>query len=395
MLRSNSNTEQGEDRELALNLVKGSLPKRKLPATEGEPAPSQEEIDELFEDRITPETDLPPMMPLFEMFDVPCFYRGELVADCGKAKSGKTYFLSILMAAALKPDCPPPAERQVLSLERTCEAPLKVLWVDTEQSQQSTQEIQKERILPLAGIQALDDATFYSFNLRGHGYEKRKRLVDVAIRTIKPDIAIIDGIKDLMTDINDAAQATVIMEKLMKLAKDTNCCIVCVLHLNKSEQDRNMRGSIGTELTNKAFEVFQCEIIEESGTFKVTQTYSRKQKMKHKLYYRISEEGLPTTCSGFQEQPRDDLGRWTKKDSEALSTDRDTLIRLFTDAMEGRRQRPFNELMAVAFKKCGFTDRKVYYATVEEAVRQGIIQKLTHPEKNETWVELSDQVLPF
>ena len=48
MLRSNSNTEHGEDRELALNLVKGSLPKRKLPATEGEPAPSQEEIYELF-----------------------------------------------------------------------------------------------------------------------------------------------------------------------------------------------------------------------------------------------------------------------------------------------------------------------------------------------------------
>ena len=85
MLRSNSNTEQGEDRELALNLVKGSLPMRKRSATEGESEPSQEEIAELFEDRITPETDLPPMMPLFEMFDVPCFYRGELVADCGKA----------------------------------------------------------------------------------------------------------------------------------------------------------------------------------------------------------------------------------------------------------------------------------------------------------------------
>jgi hypothetical protein len=63
--------------------------------------------------------------------------------------------------------------------------------------------------------------------------------------------------------------------------------------------------------------------------------------------------------------------------------------------MEGRRQRPFNELMAVAFKKCGFTDRKTYYATIEEAVRQGVIQKLTHPEKNETWVELVDKTLPF
>ena len=44
MLRSNSNTEHGDDREHALNLVKGSLPMRKRPATEGEPAPSQEEI---------------------------------------------------------------------------------------------------------------------------------------------------------------------------------------------------------------------------------------------------------------------------------------------------------------------------------------------------------------
>ena len=41
-------------------------------------------------------------------------------------------------------------------------------------------------------------------------------------------------------------QATLIMEKLMALAKEKNCCIVCVLHQNKSEQDRNMRGSIGS-----------------------------------------------------------------------------------------------------------------------------------------------------
>jgi hypothetical protein len=44
-------------------------------------------------------------------------------------------------------------------------------------------------------------------------------MVDVAIRSIKPDLCIIDGIKDLMTDINDAVQATLIMEKLMALAK--------------------------------------------------------------------------------------------------------------------------------------------------------------------------------
>ena len=197
--------------EQPFELVKNSQARSRqavMPA--GQFVPTQEDIDALFKERITPETDLPPMQPLFEMFDVPCFYRGELVADCGKAKSGKTTFLSILMAATIK--------RQTLALERLTDEPLKVLWIDTEQSQQSTQEILKERIMPLAGVDKLDDTQFYAFNLRGAGFEKRGRMVDVAIRSINPDICIIDGVKDLMTDINDAVQATLIMEKLMELA---------------------------------------------------------------------------------------------------------------------------------------------------------------------------------
>jgi len=386
----------------AFNLVRGSLNHRRQTAVSAERVePSQMEIDELFCERITPETPLPPMQPLFRMFDVPCFYRGELVADCGKAKSGKTFFLSILMATCLT--------QKTLALERIVQTddavtpgsalpappPLKVLWIDTEQSQQSTQEILKERIIPLAKVDSIND-TFYAFNLRGLGFERRGKMVDVAIRAIRPDICIIDGIKDLMTDINDAVQATLIMEKLMALAKELNCCIVCVLHLNKSEQDRNMRGSIGTELTNKAFEVFQCETIDDSNVFKVTHTYSRKQKMKHRLYYHVNEDGLPEQLLDYQEQPRDNYGRWMSKQADSGETDgKVDLLRLFTSAMEGRHQRPYSELMAVALKKCGVVDSKAYYAYVEMAERQGYIRKEVHPETGTTWVELLDNSLPF
>ena len=374
--------------EQSFNLVKGSQTRRRQTSTLAEQKePTQQEIDELSGQRITPETELPPMQPLFRMFDVPCFYRGELVADCGKAKSGKTTFLSILMAACLT--------QKALALERyenIPDTPLRVLWLDTEQSQQSTQEIIKNRILKMASVSDLD-STFFAFNLRGLGFEKRGKMVDVAIRAIKPDIAIIDGVKDLMTDINDAVQATLIMEKLMALAKEQKCCIVCVLHQNKSEQDHNMRGSIGTELTNKAFEVFQCECIEESCTFKVTHTYSRKQKMKHKLYYRINDEGLPVECSDYREQPRDAQGRWVStKTQQEPNVD---LLHLFTTAMEGRTQRPYNELMAVALKKCGVMDAKAYYAYFSQAVEQGILSKQVHPVTGATWVELLDNSLPF
>ena len=392
--------------EEGFELVKNSLSRnRRTVNLVGQVTPTQLEVDELYDERITPETDLPPMQPLFRMFDVPCFYRGELVADCGKAKSGKTYFLSILMAACLK--------EKALALERISHTdgtdntdikPLRVLWIDTEQSPQSTQEILKERVIPLAEKCHTDDInnTFYAFNLRGLGFEKRGKMVNVAIRTIKPDICIIDGIKDLMTDINDAVQATRIMEQLMALAKEFNCSIVCVLHLNKSEQDRNMRGSIGTELTNKAFEVFQCEMISEkdkTDTFKVTQTYSRKQKMKQKFYYRINDEGLPEWCPDYQEQPRDDQGRWmspkdTPGSSEEVKSDMD-LHKLFTTAMEGRNQRPFGEVMAIALKKCGVIDAKAYYHYLDLAVQQKIVHREVHPETGATWIVLDDNVLPF
>ena len=385
--------------------------------------------------RITSETKLPPMQPLFKMFDTPCFYRGELVAACGKAKSGKTLFLSIIMAAGLT--------EKVLALEReghtdltdhTDFKPLRVLWVDTEQSQQSTQDIIVNRIIPLienghthstddtdsthscqaqpvpkalseiSEISVCDkksvgsersvcdlDASLFAFNLRGLGFEKRREVVEAAVRTVKPDIVIIDGIKDLITDINDAVQATQIMEHLMALAQRYNCCMVNVLHQNKSEADRNMRGSIGTELTNKAFEVYECEYLERHKLFRVTQTLSRRQRMSRRLCYVLSKEGLPETCDEPQEQPRDELGRWVSVKSKSES-----LVKLFNEAMEGRTQRKFNELMAVALKKCGVTDAQAYYALVKEAEEQGIIRKAIHPDTKESWVVLNDDsVLPF
>ena len=140
------------------NLVKTSiLRKNQAKSTSEQAEPTQREIDELLSERITTETELPPMQPLFRMFDVPCFYHGELVADCGKAKSGKTYFLSILMAASLT--------QKALALERIANTnltndtnnqtladgadikPLKVLWIDTEQSQRNSRTFSIKRFM--------------------------------------------------------------------------------------------------------------------------------------------------------------------------------------------------------------------------------------------------------
>lgn len=373
----------------------------------------------LSRSRITPATQLPPMEHLFTLYGSPCFFRGELVANCGKAKSGKTLFLSIIMACSMK--------RQVLGLARAMPdshaddtddstlQPLRVLWLDTEQSAQSTQDIMVNRIRPLAE-QFPDDDAFFAYNLRGYGYEARRTLMEYAINKLTPDLVIIDGIKDLVTDINDAVQATLIMEQLMALAQRNNCCIVNVLHMNKSETDKNMRGSIGTELTNKAFEVFQCEYLEENDVFKVKHALSRKHRIRRKMYYTLDKEGLPVECDTPNEQPRDAQGRWAKKQDNTDSglklgqwdklnpkyyvhKDDDTyewnLSSLFSDAFEGRSSRQFNQVMGAALRLSHIESPKLYYALFNEAERRGIIRSVKHPETGDTHVEFCENQLSF
>lgn len=99
---------------------------------------------------------------------------------------------------------------------------------------------------------------------------------------------------------------------------------------------------------------------------------------------------MPAEKVGYCEQPRNDEGRWTKT-TEPLPKLKD----LFVMAMEGRTQRPYNEVMAVALKKCGVKDAQAYYALFREAEEQGIIRKMEHPETQANWVEFIENELPF
>ena len=83
----------------------------------------------------------------------------------------------------------------------------------------------------------------------------------------------------------------------MKLAQETGCCLVCVLHQNKGTEDRNLRGWIGTELMNKAFEVYSCEKVKPENIFMVEQTHTRKYDLGELMFFRMDDETeLPVVC---------------------------------------------------------------------------------------------------
>ena len=243
--------------------------------------------------RITPHSMIPKRRFLFEMFDKPCFARAELVGITGRAKSGKTFFTSILMALGV---C-----GEVLGIKRIDPKPLRVLWYDTEQSEESTQEILCDRIMELwqrnmPEVESIDNfpsEMFDIFNVRAEAWQDRMPLLEEAIREYKPDLVIIDGIRDLVNDINDGILSQQVIERLMNLASETDCCIVSILHQNKASEDKNLRGWIGTELTYKSFEVYECAK-DNDRIFSVKQTMTRKYDIDNALQFVVDAEGLPT-----------------------------------------------------------------------------------------------------
>lgn len=240
--------------------------------------------------RITPSTEVQPHQFLFTWNDQPCFARGELVALTGKAKSGKTYVCSLLMALAVKP--------QIMGIQRIQAAPLRVLWIDTEQSTDSTHEILCLRVGKLIE-QQVPDEQYFVYNLRQDNWQDRLSLVLACISMHTPDLVIFDGIRDVVGDINNYQEAQTVLGKLLSIASWSNACIVCVLHQNKSLEDKTLRGALGTELQNKSFETYECQKDPDTRIFTMRQVATRKYDITHKLEFTVDDNGLPA-CAEAQ-----------------------------------------------------------------------------------------------
>ena len=339
--------------------------------------------------RITPEKQLKPMEFLFHLFGKPCFPRRELVAITGKAKSGKTFVTSMLMACC--------QSRDVLAFQRIGDEPFRVLWYDTEQSDESTQDILKNRIMTLIKTTTdLTDSTDKNscnscnslfkksidvFNVRGVAWKERRDLLREAVTRCKPDLVIVDGIRDLVNDINDGVLAQEVMEELMHLATQHNCCIVCVLHQNKSGEDHNLRGWIGTELMNKAFEVYSCEKLLPQRIFSLEQTLTRKYDIERTMYFEVGDDGLPVSCSVPTDGgSKDKTDSYPQLNADYIRHDEQDqwqvdVRRLFSDAIGGRQQVTGAELRSEVCRLSNIRSWKFYNSLLEQAVNGEVIMK--------------------
>ena len=162
----------------------------------------------------------------------------------------------------------------------------------------------------------------------------------------------------------------------MHLADEKKCCIVCILHQNKGSEDHNLRGWIGTELMNKAFEVYACEKLMPQRIFKVEQTLTRKYDIEQTLYFEVDPEGLPRLTAVPVEGGEKKSERLPNLNREYIVNEDDgnwrfDTKRLFLDVFNGSDELSGSEMRNRIMQLTGITVPYFYNKVLKEAVESG------------------------
>lgn len=223
---------------------------------------------------------------------------GNFSASTGKAKAKKTFNVSALVAASL-------ANGKVLNYRASLpEGKRKILYVDTEQSRYHCHNV-LERILKLAGLPTgIDNENLDFICLREYTPSVRIEVIDYALAQDQGyGLVIIDGIRDLLLDINNAGESVEVINKMMEWSSKYDLHIHCVLHQNKG--DNNVRGHIGTEMNNKAETVLVITKNTANPDISEVKAMHIREKEFKPFAFTVNEEGLPEVV---ENAPEEDAG---------------------------------------------------------------------------------------
>lgn len=284
------------------NIIEGNTPP---PLT----SPEEQRDQELQHYWLDPRENYPEPYFMLEYNGTPFSTIGGIQAISGQKKNGKTFVLTMFMAAVLGRN----SERVREYLpgltvpQRTVDYlghEPSVLFVDTEMEKLSSAKVLR-RVHWLCGWDMkIPNDRFHILWLRSvradlteKAHQKRYRLIKNAIESINPDFVIIDGIRDIIGDINNGEESSELIAELGAIAEERGICIWNALHQNPrpgNDQESKMRGWTGTELGNKVSDTF-LSIKKKQGSdvvFTVRQDDARNKDVEDFQYIVTDAAGM-------------------------------------------------------------------------------------------------------
>jgi len=209
----------------------------------------------------------------------------------GKAKSKKTFLVTMMIAAALSRKLNNNPFQGYLPNDK-----LKVVLVDTEQAEHEVQKV-ADRVKRLSGFDISD--LFDVYALRPFSSQQRLEMIDLIVNTTENlGFLVIDGARDIIQGINDDKSASEVVGKFLQWSAEKNIHITTVLHQNKA--DNNARGHIGTELVNKAETVISVRSQKADNNISIVKAEYTRDIDFADFAISINKEGLPELLNNYK-----------------------------------------------------------------------------------------------
>ena len=301
---------------------------------------------------------------------------GNFIVVSGKAKSGKTYLTSCIAASWL-------ADNFIIDtiLGELPEGRKVLLYIDTEQGKYHVHVVMK-RIQALTGLAELP--TLLVFSLRPYATKERLDIIRKLIySTDGLGAVIIDGIRDTVFSINDEIEATERTTDLLQWTQQQDICLVTIIHENKG--DRNLRGHLGAELTNRAETVISVTKNKAECMSEVNPEYCRNRDFEP-FSFTITENGMPCLADNMPVRN----GPNGKPKPEPITPDNITAILARGFLVESTLG--YSKLRTNIMEGSSFIGKKLGKSAAEEfisrALNDGSIEKIL-PEKGYPFYQLT------
>jgi hypothetical protein len=145
---------------------------------------------------------------------------------------------------------------------------------------------------------------FWGVLYREYTPKQRRQIINITLAENQDiGLVVIDGLRDLMYDLNSPGESVDLINDLMRWSSMHDLHIHTILHLNKS--DEQVRGHIGTELTNKAETVLQVTKGAYDPDVSEVKAIHVRDKDFPPFAFRINDDSLPELVEHYSFTPRE------------------------------------------------------------------------------------------
>ncbi len=211
---------------------------------------------------------------------------GNLSLVIGGEGSRKTFLVTLLVSAFLHD-----YDWAGFSSDNDHASDCDCLWIDTEQDEGDVYENIRRVNRAVGAPEDMNLPGFRFACMRPYAQQQRLEMTATLIKHFKPKVTVIDGIADLVTDVNNGEETGIIRDWLLQVTAEQRCHIVSVLHTNPNSE--KARGHLGSELPRKAETVMLTQAHGEITTIDFPKT---RKKRPEPFSFRINVQGLPEIC---------------------------------------------------------------------------------------------------